>query len=253
MTAISSIRTETTPSKSAFSPTPTASAITDILLACHHYRLLGTVIGNPGTGKSTAAEAYAASARGVAHVPMVKAAYRTQAALMHLVRSIGTGRRAPRTTGEYELHCMIEEALAAETVELLIVDEAQHVSDDMLGCLRDLYDRCGIGLVWVGNFTLADRWTGKRGARNRAFDAILGRRGPQIELDELLDGDVDAIASHHGIDDAASRDVLSSAAATRGGLHNVSRILRVAKGRDGSHALSPDRLRDAAVITGVAA
>ena len=114
MTAISSIRAEAQPAKSALSPTPTASAITDILLACHHYRLLGTVVGNPGTGKSAAAEAYAASVRGVVHVPMVKTAYRTQAALMHLVRSIGTGRRAPRTTGEYELHCMIEEALAAE-------------------------------------------------------------------------------------------------------------------------------------------
>ena len=138
-------------------------------------------------------------------------------------------------------------------MELIIVDEAQHVSDDMLGCLRDLYDRCGIGLVWVGNFTLAERWAGKRGARNRAFDAILGRRGPQIELDELLPGDIDAIATHHGIDDAASRDVLSRAAAVRGGLHNVNRILRVAKGRDGSRAVTPDLLRDAAVITGVAA
>ena len=254
MTVAESIRAEAAPSNPAFCQTPTAIGVTDVLLACHHYRLLGTVIGNPGTGKSSAAVSYTGSVPGgVAHVSMVKTAGRVQAGLLHLLRSIGDGRRAARTTGEYEAQVMVEEAIESEFVELLIVDEAQVLSDDMLGCLRDIYDRCGIGIVWMGNFTLSDRWAAKRGARNRVFEAILGRRGPQIEIDAIVDGDFDALMAHYGINDAASRRVLARAAASRGSLHNVDRILRVAKGPHGTLALTAETLREAAMIAGVAA
>ena len=252
MTATQSMRAEAPPSNSPFCQTPTATGITDVLLACHHYRLLGTVIGNPGTGKSGAATSYAGSVSiGVAHVSMVKTARGVQAGLLHLLRSIGTGRWAARATREYEAQVMVEEAIKLELVELLIVDEAQHLSDDMLECLRDLYDHCGIGLVWMGNFTLSDRWAGRRGARTRAFEAILGRRGPQIEIDALGDGDIDALATHYGIDDAASRDVLARAASARGGLHNVDRMLRVVGRGGGGRQLTAEALREAAMIAGV--
>ena len=51
----------TSSSKPAVCPTRTAEAITRLLSSCHAYRLLGVVAGEPGTGKSTAATAYASA------------------------------------------------------------------------------------------------------------------------------------------------------------------------------------------------
>ena len=162
------------------------------------------------------------------------------------------GGMAHRNTGEYVIHRLVERNLGDRRARLLILDESQYMSDELLGCVRDLYDRCGIGIVLVANFSLSARWSARRAARKAVFEQILGRLGPRVEVHAPLAGDVEAIMRQHRIEDEASRKLLSRAAATDGGLHNIERILRVAQGSGGDRKLTPAALRDAAMIAGVA-
>ena len=75
MLATQSLREAEAPPTPEGCTTPTSSAITDILAACHQYTLLGAVIGSPGTGKTTAALDYTESGdRDVVYCSMVKTA-----------------------------------------------------------------------------------------------------------------------------------------------------------------------------------
>lgn len=251
MLADQSLREAAAPPTPEARTTPTASAITDILSSCHQYALLGTVIGSPGTGKSTAALDYTESCgRGVVYCSMVKTADTVRSGLLHILLSLG-GNTGPNA-GEYAIHRLVEKGLEDRKTRLLILDEVQYASDELLGCVRDLYDRCDMGIVWIGNFSLSARWSGRRAARKAVFEQILGRLGPRIEVHSPLAGDIEVILRQHGIEDEASRKLLSRAAATDGGLHNVERILRVAQGPRGDRNLSAAALRDAAMVAGVA-
>ena len=234
--------------------TPTAAEIADRLSACRTYHLLSAVIGNPGTGKSAAALRYVEMHRGggeVVYCKMRRTANVLQSALITISEAFYASSPARNEAAHY-VHESIGLNLAERGRELLIIDEAQYMCDDALGCCRDWYDNCGIGIVWFANYDLSDRWSQRRTVRKHLFDPILGRLTPPLTLDAPKPDDVRAIALHHEITDAAAVAVLVEASTFEGGLHNVERVIRIARGPDGDAELSLERLRQAAMIAGVA-
>ena len=240
----------TSSSKPAVCPTRTAEAITRLLSSCHAYRLLGVVAGEPGTGKSTAATAYASAHPNALYCRMVKSAERPSPGLRRIAAAVGGDAAA--NAGADGAYQAIVSALRERPDALVVLDEAQHMDNDLLECIRGFYDECGIGLVLIGNFGLTARWSGQ-GDRGRChnFTQLRGRLGPQLALPRPLAEDVEALIGHHGIMGKASHKLLHRSASYPGGLHNVEYVLRIARGLAGEGVSPPYRiLKDAALITG---
>lgn len=237
-------------SKSTICATRTAAAIDRLLASCHHHRLIGVVIGEPGTGKTTAAGDYTARRRDAVYCRIPKSADKLQPGLLRIGAALG-GYTVPNASAN-DAYFEVVRALQYREGALLILDEAQHMADDLLEAVRDLYDEGDLGLALIGNPELAERWSG-RGNRQRygTFAQLRGRLGPQLELPRPLTEDIEAVIRHHGIDGKASEKLLTQAAGRPGGLHNVEYVLRAARSLAGDgKPLSFGVLKDAAVITG---
>lgn len=248
-------------SKSGFCPTPTAQSILHLLSACQAHGLLGAVIGEPGTGKSTAIAHYVARNRNSIACRMSKVASKQQPGLLRIAEAVGSW--AEPHMGAAEVFQLIGRRLASAHhpwgSPLLILDEAQHMDDELLETVRDLWDEQNaeerrMGLVLVGNPQLAERW-GDGGAKRRKFSnfrQLKGRIGPQLALNEPRAEDIGAICAHHGIEGARACKVVASAAAQAGGLHNVGNLVRVATELAGAgKPLALGYLEEAAFLTGV--
>ena len=252
MSATPSVPGEASPANPEICPTHANQRITRVLSACDTYRLFGLVIGEPGTGKTSAAESYAASTShgDATYCRMGQSAHNTRTGLGQIASALGM-----RLDGasEDDAQKAIAYHLRYSDSPFIILDEAQRMSDGLLEHVRDFYDTQGIGVVLVGNRGLVDRWTGRRNGRSHDFGQLRGRFGPQVDMKKVLADDVTTIARHHGITDAASTKVLKHAAGLPGGLHNVAQVLTIARALQGDDKPpSAESLRAAAVLTEVA-
>ena len=144
------------------------------------------VHGPSGAGKTTALRFYAETHRGATYVAMT-VAVRTPAGMLARVADAvgaGTGHRS---------------ALAAETAiveqlgdrnAILIVDEAHHLTPQLLDELRCIRDIARCGLALAGDDSL---WAVLAGSRR--CDQIVGRVGERIALGRASDEDVLALVA----------------------------------------------------------
>jgi hypothetical protein len=236
--------------------TPTVRGITGLLDNCHQHSLLGVVIGEPGTGKSTAIEAYVKDHDNAILCRMTKTTGGIQPMLVRLWQCVGG--QMLNHAGAPELYEKILDELKRPYFEpLLIVDEAQQLSDEALEGLRDLYDEAKIGLVLVGNEQLSSRWStpqtksAKSHAKYRYFAPLRGRIGRPLEIRKPLKQDIQALCDYHKIEGREARKLMEIVASEPGYLHNVNNLLRVAKGLASSDSrLTLCNLKDAAQLTG---
>ena len=250
MSATPSVPGEASPANPEICPTHANQRITRVLSACDTYRLFGLVIGEPGTGKTSAAEHYAASHEDAVYCRMGQSAHNTRAGLGQIASALGMRLNG---ASEDDAQKAIASHLGYSDSRFLVLDEAQRMSDGLLEHVRDFYDTQGIGVALVGNRGLVDRWTGRRNGRSHDFGQLRGRFGPQVEMTKVLADDVATIARHHGITDAASTKILKHAAGLPGGLHNVAQVLTIARALQGDDKPPlAEPLRAAAVLTEVA-
>ena len=228
--------------------TQTLRTVTGLLSGCQEHRLIGVVVGVPGSGKTTAAMEYAASHHDVVYCRMTRAAEKARAGMQQISAAISGGR--DWTTSEFETYQSIERSLGGMVSPLLVLDESQNMADRLLECIRDLYDVCGIGLVLIGNPTLPNRWSRRGQHRRQSFDQLRGRIGPQIELPRPLAKDIDTIIESYGVDGAESRKLLAATARQRGGLHNLAAVLRIARRIQPEGPLTVDTVREAIGMSG---
>ena len=227
MTVLTIVSDEASGSNRMCKTTPTFEAITNLLSGCQETRLLGVVVGAPGTGKSTATEAYAAGRRGAVYCRMERVAEKSRAGMLLILEAVE--RCKPYLVSEFDASQRIKRAMRDMADPVLILDEAQHMSDGLLESARDIYDGCEMGLVLVGNPTLQERWSGKGGRRRQTFDQLRGRMGPQLTLKRPTEKDIGGILRHHGIEDDSTREKLATLAREPGGLHNTDPVLSIAR------------------------
>ena len=251
MTATASVPGEASPANPEICSTHASRAIDGVLSACDTYRMLGTVVGESGTGKTSTAMNYAASHPNAMFVRLGQSAEKTRAGLAQIAAALGLHDLHGAT--ESDVCLAIAGSLRYSGSPLLILDETQRASDGLLEHVRDFYDALGVAAVLIGSPSLTDRWTARHKGRGQSVGPLLGRLGPRVRLDRVRADDVAAIADHHGVTDAAGTQVLKHAAGLPGGLHNVAQALRIARGIQGDgKPLSADALRKAAVLTEVA-
>lgn len=114
----------------------------DYLKVTNHISL---IIGAAGSGKTTALKHYADENNGVVYVQADVTKGSPRAALNLIVKAMGLKKRG---TSSEMLDTLIDEL--TDTNRLIIIDEAQHLTERSFDTLRALNDRAGVGLVYAG-------------------------------------------------------------------------------------------------------
>jgi len=256
MTEVVNLREPPPEPKGDFCLTPTARDIQNTLRTCQSYGWLGVVVGEPGTGKTAAITDYATQpeADDVHLCRMTRAAVRLQPGLVRLAEVMGCG--AGPNWAAAELYNAIQYRAKWMTNGLLILDEAQHLEDDFLEAIRDLFDEVGaegvvFGVVLVGNRGLMDRLSKTDKRRGHAgFSQFTGRIGAKLDLTAPKAADVEALCAHHGIDGKRAVTLVKAVARLPGGLQKVRNLFGVAR-ELGDGAITLNALEDAAQVVGL--
>lgn len=243
-------------------PTRTARIVIDAIELCRLGRHLGVISGPSGIGKTTAGRAAVQAAAETEHeahyVRMTITAEGVQPGLMRIGRAIG----APVHTsmGAAEAHDAILGCMRGwPRGGILVLDEAQFMSDPLIFAIRDLADELlerdrMTGIVLMGDGALSARINGRSGPRARHFEPLRGRLGASVELSPPDAQDFSVIAYAQGVTQPQAADLVARVGAGRGGLHNVARMLTTARGIAGpDNPITLGVLRTAAQVAGVGA
>lgn len=128
---------------------------------------------------------------------------------------------------------------------LLILDEAQHLSEKALEEIRSWNDACGVGIALFGNESVWQRLTG--GSRQAHFAQLFSRVGLNIRRTLPLRGDIEALADAWRIDDERTVSYLAKICMTPGGLRGATYALEIASmiAVSNQRSLQVDDLQDA--------
>jgi DNA transposition AAA+ family ATPase len=183
---------------------------------------LGIVTGEPGVGKTSAARRYAAFREEVYLVTMSPAASSLKACLQRVAHAIYA---CPSKAGAAAWSEAIRARFAEEWDHppLLVIDEAQHLSDAAIEELRAISDATPrLGMVFMGSRELRERWSGRR------WSQLSSRFYQRIDLERPMAADIDAICAAAGIDGKRPRELIRKTAARPGGLRLVGKLISVA-------------------------
>jgi DNA transposition AAA+ family ATPase len=147
--------------------------------------------------------------------------------------------------GANALYRSIAATLEGWTERLLIVDEAQCLSDAALDQLRAIHDAAGVGMALIGNRDLYSRLS--MGESAVTLDAVRYRIGKRLSLANASADDVGAILSAWGVTNAKMRKALTEAGTQAGGLRSVCKTLNLAAllAKRAEQALTDTHLRQA--------
>lgn len=234
-----------------YCPTATAKDIHNLLTICRKYQIMGVVVGHPGTGKTTAIQAFATIEKGVVICRVTKAASEIQPLLIRLCEAMGENVSPNQSKAD-----LYETALWALTQPftakgLLLFDEAQHLSDDALECVRDLFDESQVAVVLVGNKGLK-RWeTSQKSKKANSFAQLRGRIGQLLDLKTPLDEDLSALCKYNKLQEGCL-PIIRKVAKKEGQLHLVAKLIQVAGDlAEEEQPITQDLLKVAASIVGI--
>lgn len=205
---------------------------------------IGSVVGEPGVGKTTAARDYA-SRVGRARYCVMDPLHDTMAGMLSLVCGAFYSCRVPFRT--VELHEVICNAIADHRVTVLLVDEAQHLNARNIDQLRCIHDETGIPLVFLGNASLGSRFNTVRAA---AFDQLASRIGPKLYIKASTGADLDAFARHAGVHEPRAIAFLEKWNEGKSGLRQAGMLLDVGRDLAGDGDIRFVHLKQAASIFG---
>lgn len=239
---------------SEFLRTPTGVAIWNTLNYAQERACLAAILGAGGIGKTFTVDAYAAENPKV-HVIQGTPRIRTAKQLLEeLERQVFTGTC---TVSETELFRVIRR----EPRSLLVIDEAQFLTDGGLELLRSLNDPGRgwngkpdwsggfmIGIALVGNPVVVSQREGK----NRSlYSQLLTRFRPRLILGASLMEDYEVLFDHHNIAGAPSRKRIQAVADRKeGGLRTATFIIERAQEIAGDQPVTLDHIQEAVTFLG---
>lgn len=207
------IRSEA-PKKPGFVETSVVKQVQFCCSYAHMHQDIAVVYGDAGLGKTMALKNYAENNQGVVYMAANPTMSSQRGLLEELMDALGkddlaVSRRMRKT---------IVRALKG-TNWLLVVDEAQHLSEKALETLRSIYDETGIGLVIAGNRHVYQKIFGHREA---TFAQFFSRVGVKREIKNTIPrSDVDALI---GNQTEEIRDFFHRAANLPGGIRWMMKL-----------------------------
>ena len=240
------------PDASGFVMTPTAEAIVNLAAYCQQYGEMGFVVGDPGTGKSSALSYYAESHDHVYSVSLRHEHSRGMAPMLfRLCEGVGMpayGRDhlIDRANRVHDWLVRLWDGLDGHE-PLIILDEAQYLDDRVLDFLRCCWDDARVGIVFAGNNLL------RRGflrAQATTLAAFSSRLGPRLDLGAPTAADVAAICRARGVQGAREVAFLQRYVKA-GGLRAIDSVLTTAARRFPGEATRLPQLQSACIFLGL--
>lgn len=148
--------------------------ITECLQMAHASNEILLLYGPAGCGKTTALKHYSNSNNGVVYLEADATTGTPRAILLTLLESLG-GQPIGSTT---QIMKSILNTLRG-TNRLIIIDEAQHLTERSFDTIRAINDKIGIGIVYSGNPSILKQMYGRR---EQDFDQLFSRIGLHCEL-----------------------------------------------------------------------
>lgn len=227
--------------------TPTATAIFGLADWCQSNRRMGLLIGQSGVGKTTALSHFHAK-RITAHLVTMNPTVRSlNPALAHIASKLGSysnGRARDNRTA-IVARLRNDDMHRRGRPPILLLDEAQHLTDETLDTLRTIYDEADIGILLCGNPEFRTRFNNARAG----FGQVKSRIGMRLVLDQPTTGDVDTVCQFYGVNSEAARGVLRRVAERDGGLRKVHDTIDRAKKIAGEGApVSAEHLKEATLM-----
>jgi hypothetical protein len=230
------------PRAPAFIETPAAEAFFAGFEHAQHMQDLVVITGVPGTGKTSAAEAYRARTPNVWVITGEPTLNSPASLLEELADRIGLHERA---SGGRRISQAIVRRLAG-CGGLLIVDEAQHLPSPALDQLRTIHDLARIGTVLLGNETVYGRIGG--GARSAHYAQLSSRVGMRLARNRVTKRDVDMLLDAWNLAGKEERALLHAIARKPGALRNLTKTIRFAHllaGAAGAEAVTESHIKAA--------
>lgn len=205
-----------------FRRTRTSQQITAQLLWAHQGEIVACV-GNPGVGKTAAFDQYCMLTPNAFKATMSPATRSVVAMLQEVARAIGLQTKRGMNGSRLQQEVL---ARLANIRALLIIDEAQHLSDASLDQLRTIHDRTKCGIALCGNKEVMGRVRG--GDRVTEFAQLYSRVSwPQVY--ETADADdVRVLCEAWGVLDEREQEFLRKVASLPGALRSLTQTLKMA-------------------------
>jgi DNA transposition AAA+ family ATPase len=219
--------------------TPTAEAILAALSHAQHMPDMVVITGAPGTGKTSAACQYTRSNPNVWKLVADPALNTVRALLGALAGLLNTYDQG----GQYRIAASLRQRMAGSQ-GLIVVDEAQHLTSQMLDQLRAFHDQCGVGVALLGNEAVVGRLEG--GRRSAEYAQLYSRVGMRLKRPRPLKADAEALLDAWGVEAAEVREPLRALARLPGGLRNLQKCHRLAgmiAQAEGGRAITADDVR----------
>lgn len=181
---------------------------------------ISLIIGAAGSGKTTALKHYANENNGVVYVQADVTKSSPRAALNLIVKAMGSKKCG---TSSEMLDTLIDEL--KDTNRLIIIDEAQHLTERSFDTLRALNDSAGVGLVYAGTPDILNRMYGRHEAD---FDQVHSRIGYICKLNNRYSKeDIQHIFGDFNLDKTIIK-YLYNVSSRKGGLRTAINIFRLA-------------------------
>ncbi|HAX5101919.1 TPA: AAA family ATPase [Escherichia coli] len=183
---------------------------------------IAVICGNPGVGKTEAAREYRRTNNNVWMITITPSCASVLECLTELAFELGMND-APRRKGP--LSRALRRRLEG-TQGLVIIDEADHLGDEVLEELRLLQELACIGLVLMGNHRVYSNMTG--GNRTVEFARLFSRIAKRTAINKTKKADVKAIADAWQINGEKELELLQQIAQKPGALRILNHSLRLA-------------------------
>ncbi len=181
---------------------------------------IATVIGAAGSGKTTALKHYTEENNGVIYVQADATKKSPRTVLVLILKAMGM---KPHGSSSDMLDSLIEELTG--TNRLIIIDEAQHLTERSFDTLRALNDHAGVGLVYAGTPDILNRMYGRHEAE---FDQVHSRIGYTCKLSNRYTlKDIENVFFNFNLDKAVIKQ-LYNVSSRKGGLRLAINIFKLA-------------------------
>lgn len=220
--------------------TSTSEQLLRLLSWAHRGRICVAAMG-AGLGKTTSARHYQACYSNVSIATMSPATSGVNTMQIEVLEALGE----PNAVGTpQKLSRRIRERVKDRRA-LIVIDEAQHLSEKAIEEIRSWHDATGVGIALLGNIGVMQRIEG--GTRKAAFAQLYSRIGMRLVRPTALQGDADALAAAWGVGGAREIAQIRKVCSLPGGLRGATHMLELATMLAASeHAqLAVDHLQDA--------
>ncbi|MBF0293248.1 MAG: AAA family ATPase [Nitrospinae bacterium] len=206
--------------------TPTGKRILNKLTQAHYTPTMTVIYGGAGLGKTSSIMRYKETNNNVWVVTATPASANISAFFEKISMVVGVKDVSYRSNSVARVEAAINRHLEGRA-GLLIVDEAQALTEKALEGVRSIYDaHTKLGLALAGNDRVYSRMTG--GSRTAVFAQLFSRIGVQMDLRTVTPGDVRALALAFGIAGDAEIEYLVKISAKPGALRDVALTVQFA-------------------------